>query len=95
VTVAEPPGPAPRHPSSGHRTSSCQSGVPELTLRATESIRLLYARLVSLGGVMPATLTIRPIEEGRYRGRRRGLAVGPLPAWTTETTGHKDRATAD
>jgi hypothetical protein len=50
---------------------------------------------VGLGGVMPATLTIRPIEEGRYRGRRRGLAVGPPPAWTTETTAIKDSVTRD
>ena len=61
---------------------------PVLGSRGTaDRSALLYVCFVGLEGVVPATLTIRPIEEGRYRGRRRGLAVGPPPAWTTGTTG--------
>jgi hypothetical protein len=69
-----------------HR-ASWPAGAAQRALRARRIDDLLYVCFVGLEGVMPATLTIRPIEEGRYRGRRRGLAVGPPPAWTTETTG--------
>jgi hypothetical protein len=42
---------------------------------------------------MPASLTIRPIEEGHTAAGKRGQAVRPPPAWATEPIGIQSAGT--